>query len=47
MEIKKRGRPFGTTKKKVKRHKLWCPEWFRELRKIYSWEKIEELLKKR
>ena len=44
MEIKKRGRPKNI--KKNTNHKLWCPEWFFELLKTYSWEKIKELLKK-
>lgn len=49
MQIKKRGRPFGTKKPKNENpnKRIMVPKWFFELRKIYSWEKIEELLKKR
>lgn len=48
MEIKKRGRPFGTTKPKPEHpnKRIMVPAWFSNVRKIYSWDKIKELLKK-
>lgn len=41
MSIKKRGRPKLT---KPSRRRM-VPAWFDELLQVYSWEKIEELLK--
>jgi len=43
MQIKKRGRPKLI---KPSRRRM-VPAWFDELLQVYSWEKIEELLKKR